>query len=170
MNIDMYLIVGRKRRVDLEIPVVYFHAKQVYKSMQNKAGCEGSVHSCTTNCGQQKEYLYRLACVYDSCRLPVVVQCKAGICAGQALPILLYHLPHLLVLLFRVQQLQIIKGSCFAFCLAVLHTTVEQSKCLSCWHAYQLTVYNVCLVSVSCSVLYYDRVEQTSAMVWIHIE
>ena len=53
-----------------------------------------------------KQYLDGLACVDHSSGLPVVLQCKASITAGQAQPILLYHLPHLLVLILRVQQLQ----------------------------------------------------------------
>ena len=52
-----------------------------------------------------KVYLDRLGCIDHSSCLPVVLQCKASITASQALPILLYHLPYLLVLILRVQQL-----------------------------------------------------------------
>lgn len=52
-----------------------------------------------------KVYLDTLACTARSSCLPVVLQCKASITASQALPILLYHLPYLLVLILRVQKL-----------------------------------------------------------------
>ena len=83
-----------------------------------------------------KQYLYGLACIDHSSSLPVVLQCKASISAGQAPPILLYHLPNLLILIFRVQQLQRNHRKSFSTvpCSVAYRTGVGQ-RGFSCTHS-----------------------------------
>lgn len=96
-------------------------------------------------------YLDSLAGVYNSSCLPVVLQGQAGISGSEVLPILLNDLPHLLVLLFRAQQLQKTTGELVPY--RALQCFSRWYKCLCRPQAYRGTMHVVCL-NVLCRVRY----------------